>query len=385
MKKNKKRIAINISGGFIPGINNVIAGAVLAANRHGWEVCGIHDGFDGLLFPERYPSGGVIELDPQTARHLIHGTIIGTASASDPFNVRKINSDGIIEETDRSGELLAELKKHKIDALISVVEGRALSILLKLNRLGLRSVCIPKSIENDIWSTSLSFGFNTALNSAAEMLERIRQAAESTHKIAVVEVPGTRTGWLALQSGMATLADAVLIPEIPYDINYVASELGKKISSGKRFGIVVAAEGAVPVKKEETQREISSFNASLSPHAKEGEGPFVIERSGLAANHAALELQRLTELETYPIVIGQLVRGGTPTAVDKQLGLGYGAGAVKALNEDQSGVMVVFQPPDLKYVSLAESINKVRTVPTDSLFIKITQALGICLGSEVIS
>ncbi|MBK6538055.1 MAG: 6-phosphofructokinase [Ignavibacteria bacterium] len=126
------------------------------------------------------------------------------------------------------GELLAELKKHKIDALISVVEGRALSILLKLNRLGLRSVCIPKSIENDIWSTSLSFGFNTALNSAAEMLERIRQAAESTHKIAVVEVPGTRTGWLALQSGMATLADAVLIPEIPYDINYVASELGKK-------------------------------------------------------------------------------------------------------------------------------------------------------------
>ena len=216
------------------------------------------------------------------------------------------------------------------------------------------------------------------------MLERIRQAAESSHKIAVVEVPGSKAGWLALQSGMAALADAVLIPEIPYDINYVAQELEKKIRGGKRFGIVVIAEGAVPAKKEETEREISSYNASLSPHAKEGEGQFIIERSGLAANYAALELQRLTELETYPIVLGQLVRGGTPTAVDKQLGIGYGAGAVKALCEDQSGMMVVFQPPELKFVSLAESINKVRTVPTDSLFIKITQELGICLGREVI-
>ncbi len=384
MKNNIKRIAINISGGFIPGINNVIAGAVLAANRHGWEVCGIHDGFDGLLFPERYPSGGVIDLNPQTARHLIQSTIINTAASSDPFNVRNVNEEGIIEETDRSEELLAEIKKHKIDAVITVAEGRALSILLKLNRLGLRSVCIPKSIENDIWSTSLSFGFNTALNFTSEMLERIRQAAESSHKIAVVEVPGSKAGWLALQSGMAALADAVLIPEIPYDINYVAQELEKKIRGGKRFGIVVIAEGAVPAKKEETEREISSYNASLSPHAKEGEGQFIIERSGLAANYAALELQRLTELETYPIVLGQLVRGGTPTAVDKQLGIGYGAGAVKALCEDQSGMMVVFQPPELKFVSLAESINKVRTVPTDSLFIKITQELGICLGREVI-
>ena len=384
MKNNIKRIAINIGGGYIPGINNVIAGVVMSANRHGWEVCGIHDGFDGLLFPERYPSGGIIDLNPQTARHLIQGTILGTASNSDPFNVRRVNSDGIIEETDRSEELLAELKKHKIDAVITVAEGRALSILLKLNLLGLRSVCIPKSIENDIWSTSLSFGFNTALNFTSEMLERIRQAAESSHKIAVVEVPGSKAGWLALQSGMAALADAVLIPEIPYDINYVAQELEKKIRGGKRFGIVVIAEGAVPAKKEETEREISSYNASLSPHAKEGEGQFIIERSGLAANYAALELQRLTELETYPIVLGQLVRGGTPTAVDKQLGIGYGAGAVKALCEDQSGMMVVFQPPELKFVSLAESINKVRTVPTDSLFIKITQELGICLGREVI-
>lgn len=382
-----KRVAINISGGFIPGISNVIKGAVMAASKFGWEVCGIHDGFDGVLFPERYPNGGIIEFNKQGSGNLFNGKNLGAAYSSDPFNVRHVNEDGIIEEIDCSKQLLEKLAEQKIDAVISVVEGRALSILLKLNRLGLKSVCIPKSIENDIWGTSLSFGFNTALNFTAELIERVRMAAESSHKIGVIEVPGKNAGWLALQAGMAANADTVLIPEMPYDINSVASQLSKKISGGQRYGIVVVAEGAKSCDQEliTEENKLSSYNASLSPFAKDGEGRFVIGGSGYAANHVGLELQRLTELETYPIVLGQLARGGTATAVDRQLGLGYGAGAITALENNQSGMMIIFQPPEISYVPLAEAINKIRKVPADSLFVRITQSLGISLGNEVIS
>jgi ATP-dependent phosphofructokinase / diphosphate-dependent phosphofructokinase len=385
MTAQTKRIAINIGGGYVSGLNAVIAGTVLAASELGWEVVGIRDGFDGLLFPDRHPGGGLVKLTPETVGHLSSaaGSILGTAARSDPFHVRSINAEHQVEEIDRSDDLLESIRGHNIDAVISVVGPGALSILFKLHRKGLKTVCVPKSVENDMASTALSFGFNSALSFAVDTLDRVRQAADSTRKIGVVEVLGEQAGWLALQAGIAVCADAVLIPEIPYDINTVASKLRKKFQAGSTSAFVVVAEGATPRNGDQVQSGAhapDSFKASLSPGATGHAGSHVIERSGHVAETVALQLRRLTNQETYPLVLGQLVRGGPPTGVDRQLGLGYGAAAVRALSESQSGVMVSFQPPDLKFVPLVDAINKVRMVPADSLFVQIARSLGISLG-----
>jgi 6-phosphofructokinase len=379
-----KRIAINFGGGYVPGLNAVITGAVLAASELGWEVVGLHDGFEGLLFPERYPQGGLVKLTPQIVENLAGATgcILGTAVQSDPFHVRTINAENCVEEVDKSDDLLGIIKQEKIDAVISIVGSRSLSIVWKLSRKGLKTVCVPKSVENDVAATMLSFGFNSALSFVADMLERVHQAARSARRIGVVEVLGEHAGWLALQAGMAVCADAVLIPEVPYDLRKVAAKLRKKAEAGRPFGLVVAAEGAKPLAGLGVPPKISDpqMKAALSPGATGSEGSHVIERSGQVAAEIALEIQRLTDQETYPLVLGQLAKGGTPAVVDRQLGLGYGAGAVRALADNRSGVMVVFQPPDLKFVPIAEAINRVRTIPADSEFVKIARALGISLG-----
>jgi 6-phosphofructokinase 1 len=384
MTKHIKKIAINFGGGYVPGLNSVIAGTVLSANQLGWEVVGILDGFDGLLFPERYPEGGLIKFVPERTGDLSGSvsSILGTAVRSDPFNVRTINADGFAEEVDMSDVLLQRIVEEKIDAVVSVVGSRALSILWKLSRKGLRTVCVPKSVENDVEATMLSFGFNSALSFVAEMLERARIAAESTRKIGVVEVMGENSGWLALQSGMAVCADAVLIPEIPFDLRKIAAKLKEKAKTGKISGLIVVAEGARPVEvTDSTSKDASDvMKSSLSPGATGNSGSNIIERSGRMANEVALEIQRLTGHETSAIVLSQLARGGSPTVVDRQLGLGYGAGAVRALNNGQNGVMVVYQPPDLKFVPITETLNKVRTVPVNSEFVQIARNLGICLG-----
>src|SRR5512135_349244 len=290
----------------------------------------------------------------------------------------------MVKEVDRSGDLIARVAAEKIDAVVSVVGPQALSIPFRLHRQGLKTVCVPTSVENDVAATQLSFGFNSALSFVVDMIERVKQAAQSARKIGVVEVLGEQAGWLALQAGMAVCADAVLIPEIPYDLQTVAAKLGQKLKAGRTSGLVVVAEGAPPRDGQQSQAEAvapESLRASLSPGATGQGGSHVIEGSGRAAQAVALDLQRLTDQMTYPLVLGPLVRGGPPTAVDRQLGLGYGAGAVRALNENQTGVMVAFQPPELKYVPLAEAINKVRTVPDNSVFVQIARSLGIALGN----
>jgi 6-phosphofructokinase len=384
MTKQIKRIAINFGGGYVPGLNSVIVGTVLAASELGWEVVGIIDGFDGLLFPDRYPDGGLIKLSPQILENISGSasSVLGTVVRSDPFNVRIINSDGFAEEIDMSDDLLRRIKEEKIDAVISVVGSGALSILWKLSRKGLKTVCIPKSVENDVAATMLSFGFNSALSFVADILERARIAALSTRKIGVVEVMGENAGWLALQAGMAVCADAVLIPEIPYDLRKVVTRLKEKAKAGKISGLIVVAEGAKAIDSINASPKVSDqkMKSALSPGATGNEGSHIIERSGRVAKEVAQEIQKLTDQETSALVLGQLARGGIPTVVDRQLGLGYGAGAVRALKDDQSGIMVVFQPPDLKFVPMTEAINKVRAIPADSEFVKIAKNLGICLG-----
>lgn len=385
MTTPKKRIAVNNAGGYIPGLNTVLFGVTRAAAHLGWDVVGVRDGFDGLLFPDRYAHGGLVSLSSEITERLSasDAPLLGTATYSDPFHVRTINADNQVEELDHSDELLSKIREQNIAAVISVAGLQSLSILFKLQRKGLNSICAPASVENDIAVTQLSFGFNSTLSCAVELLENARHAAQSSRKVGVVEVLGEHTGWLALQAGIAVGADAILIPEVPYSLDNVAAQLLQRSDSGHPYGLVVVSEGAQP--RTAPEEEIASIHrgsirASLAPLATGPRSGHVINRQGFTAEIVALEIQRLTDLQTYPLALGHLVKGGPPTAVDRQLGIGYGAAAVRAVQESQSGVMVSFQPPDLKFVPLTEAINRIRTVPANSLFIETARSLGITLG-----
>jgi 6-phosphofructokinase 1 len=367
-------------------MNAVAMGATLTAGALGWEVVGIRDGFDGLLYPDRYPDGGLVPLSPKFVENLdlAASDLLGQSPWVDPFHVRRVDEDGMAEEVDVSDQLLERLKAEGIDALISVVGGRGLSILYKLHRKGLNTVCIPRSVENDIASTMVSFGFNSALTFTIEMLDRARLAARGARQIAVVEVLGAQAGWLALQGGTAAGADVILIPEVPCDLREVAAKLKEAVRPDRPYALVVVAEGARFIEDPQAEaKEPSSLKASLSPLATGESGQHVIRRSGRAADKVATTLQLLTAEETYPLVLGPWVRGAAPSAVDRQLALAYGAGAVRALSAGENGVMVAFHPPDIESVPLAKAINRVRTVPADSEFVQIARSLGIFLGGEV--
>ncbi|MFO1306093.1 MAG: 6-phosphofructokinase [Burkholderiales bacterium] len=382
-------IAINIGSGYVPGLNAVVTGAVLAAKRLGWDVVGIRDGYDGLLFPKRYGQGGLVNLDAHAIDASARGgSVLGSGARTDPFRVRTVNADDQVEELDRSDELLRAVRAAGIDAVISIVGGspltglHAASVALKLQRKGLRTVCIPKSVENDIPSVPQPFGYNSVLSHTADLLERIRIAAQDVGRLMVVDVPGQHAGWLALQSGIASLADAVLIPEIPYDLAKVAAELAGHEREGRRPALVVVAEGARPVAGASAPPD--TLRASLAPNADPdlGAGEHVIDRAGAAANEVALALQRATDRDVLPLSLGHLVRGGAPTAADRQLGLAYGAGAVRALESGEAGVMVTWEAPDLKTIPLAESLSRIRTVPPSSEFVRVARSLGIAFGDQ---
>ncbi|MCP8939405.1 6-phosphofructokinase [Alsobacter sp. SYSU M60028] len=376
----------------MPGLNAVIAGATLAALRASWEVVGVHDGFDGVLFPEEYADGGVMSLDRRAAEALpIAGSALGTGARRDPFRIRAVTADNAVKEVDRSDELLARLSEAGVKAVIAVVGGsaitgsHAMSVAFRLHRKGLPIVCIPKSVENDIAVTSLAFGYDSALGYATDALDRIRAAARDVRRLAVVEVPGAEAGWLALQAGLAARADAVLIPEIPYDIPSVARMLRRARDEGHPPSLVVVAQGATSREAPgEAAAPVSGLRKSLSPLSdlRFGEGGRVIDRSGAVAEALALELQRSCDIETVPLNLDHLVRTGTPSALDRQLGLAYGAGAVDAIEQGRPGSVMAFQPPHLGSVPLAEALNRVRRVPLDGDLVRTAAAIGLCLGHD---
>jgi 6-phosphofructokinase 1 len=282
------------------------------------------------------------------------------------------------------------LAQAGIEAIISIVGGsaitglHALSVAFKLHRKGLATVCVPKSVENEVAGVPLAFGYNSVLAHVTETLDRIRVGARDVGRLAVVEVPGQHAGWLALQSGMAALADAVLIPEIAYDVASLAAALDAHERGGRPPALVVVAEGArsrdgAPVA---AAAPADAMRASLAPNADPalGQGERIIDRSGAMAHEVATAIQRVTEREVMPMALGLLARGGAPTALDRQLGLAYGAAAVRAVNAGESGVMVAFDPPEVRSVPLAETLNRVRAVPAGSEIMHIARALGIALG-----
>ncbi len=369
MTSTPRRIAINTGGGDAPGLNAVIHGAVNAARGLGWQIFGIRDGYDGLLEPQNYPDGGLIELRRSTVRDISHlgGTILGTTNRGHPFRRPTKQSDGTIKEVDRSDELIECFRRNKLDALIAVGGDGSLSIAHELHKKGLCLVGVPKTIDNDLESTLLTFGFNTAVSFATECIDRLHSTALAHQRIIVVEVMGRTAGWIALHSGLAARADAILIPEIPYEIEKVAANLGRRHREGKPYSIVVVAEGAKPL------------GGDVSVRNRE---PGCAVRFGGIGEIVTAQLQELTGKESRCVVLGHLLRGGSPTAIDRVLGLTFGAAAIQALSYGIDGVMVALNPPRIDFVPIAQAIARLKLVPPDSEFVLTSRALNISFGDR---
>lgn len=362
-----KRIAVSTGGGDAPGLNAVIRAAVLAACNRGWEVYGIRDGYNGLLLPEQYVEGGLIRLTREKVRGITHlgGTIIGTTNRNNPMHFPVKAFDGRIEEVDRSDELVRNFLLHQIDALISIGGDGSMAIANALAKKGLRVIGVPKTIDNDLDRTVITFGFDTAVAFAVEALDRLHSTAASHGRVMVVEVMGRYAGWIALHAGVAGSADVVLIPEIPYDLSSIVAKIRSREEQGSRFTIVVVAEGAkirggaISVMEKEVGRD---------------------ERLGGAGEKLAREIQALSGKEVRLVVLGHLLRGGTPTASDRLVALRFGAAAVRGLQEGQSGIMVALDPPDVNYVPLAEATGRMKTVPLACDTMLTARDMGICFG-----
>lgn len=368
MTEGLRRIAINTGGGDAPGLNAVIHAAVYAAEKAGIEVIGIREGYDGLLEPQDYPEGGVIRLDRERVQGIAHlgGTILGTTNRGNPFARPMPQADGSVREVDRSGEVLGRLRHLGVDALIAIGGDGSLGIAKRFHDKGLRVIGVPKTIDNDLDATVQTFGFDTAVQFATDCIDRLHSTAASHRRILVVEVMGRYAGWIALHSGLAGGADAILIPELPYDLDRVAQTLmGRPQNFERSYCIVVVAEGAKPV------------GGELSIVARES-GREV--RLGGVGEHVAHELGRLTGKETRAVVLGHIVRGGSPSSTDRNLGLACGAAAVRALLEGEDGMMVSIDPPDLFTVPLERAVSHMRTVPLDGWAMKTARALDICFG-----
>jgi 6-phosphofructokinase 1 len=362
-----KRIAINTGGGDAPGLNAVIRAVVVSAVNKNWECFGIRDGYNGLLAPQDYPEGGLIPLPKSRVRGITHlgGTILGTTNKGNPVKWPMKRKDGTYVEIDRSDELIKAFRKNKIDALIAIGGDGSLGIANVLAQKGLRVIGVPKTIDNDLDKTVITFGFDTAVSFATACIDRLHSTAEAHRRVMVVEVMGRYAGWIALESGVSGTADAILIPEIPYDIHKIARKIEERWKMGAHFAIVVVAEGAKPK------------GGTVSVISKEiGRA----EKLGGAGERVARELQEITGKETRCVVLGHLLRGGTPTTFDRLISLRFGAAAVRALYEGQSGIMVALDPPTVRYVPLAEATNRMKCVPLNSDIVLTGRDLGINFG-----
>jgi len=362
-----KRIAISTGGGDAPGLNAVIRAVVLSALNRGWECYGSRDGYNGLLLPEQYPDGGLVRLTRESVRGITHlgGTILGTTNKGNPLCYPVETKSGRVVEKDRTDEVLRAFRKRQIDALIAVGGDGSMQIAHAFARKGLRVVGVPKTIDNDLDKTVITFGFDTAVSFATECLDRLHSTAQAHQRVMVVEVMGRYAGWIALNSGVSGSADAILIPEIPYDIGKVVAKIEERAARGRSFSIVVVAEGAKPKGGERAvvAREVGRA-----------------ERLGGIGEKIAADLHELTGKETRHVVLGHLLRGGTPTTFDRLLALRFGAAAVRALDEGRSGVMVALDPPTVRYVPLEQATRRMKTVPLDCDTILTARGLGICFG-----
>jgi 6-phosphofructokinase 1 len=362
------RIGISTGGGDAPGLNAVIRAAVLSATMRGWECWGIRDGFDGLLAPEQCVGEPVLRLTPDAVHGIgaLGGTILGSTNRANPLRYPVRQPDGTVVECDRTDEVVGLCRARGLDALVVIGGDGSMGIAEALYRKGLRVIGVPKTIDNDLDRTFSTFGFDTAVGFATECIDRLHSTAYSQHRVMVVEVMGRYAGWIALHAGMAGGAHAILIPEIPFDAAVVAAAINARDAAGHHHSIVVVAEGAQPVAGE---REV------LAPAAA-GRA----ERLGGIGPRLEHQLAELTGKECRSVVLGHLLRGGSPSAFDRVVASRFGAAAVRALAAGASGVMVALGDHAINTVPLSEVAGRTKRVPVDGDMVATARELDICLG-----
>jgi 6-phosphofructokinase 1 len=355
-----KRIGVLTGGGDAPGLNAVIRAVVKAASNRGIECVGLEDSFDGLINPE---CSRVLTLRDVTGILRLGGTILGTTNRGNPFAYPVNTGHG---STDYSERCVENAKKLGLDALIVIGGDGTLHIAHEFTKLGLRIVGVPKTIDNDIAETTMTFGFDSAVAFATEAIDRLHTTAEAHHRVMVVEVMGRYAGWIALYAGIAGGADVVLIPEIPFDLSKVADHVLARERWGARFSIIVVAEGA---------HAIGSSRSVITSSMDR------VERLGGIGQRVAIDLAPLTGKETRHVVLGHLQRGGSPSSYDRMLATRFGGFAVDLVARGEFGVMVALRSPDIVAVPLERVVGRQRTVPIGGDVLQTARAVGISFGS----
>ncbi|AKJ64519.1 6-phosphofructokinase [Kiritimatiella glycovorans] len=368
-------IGILTSGGDCPGLNAAIRGVVRAGReQHGMCFLGFRDGFRGLV------QNRTMDLDPRLLSGILTdgGTILGT-SRDKPHKMT------IGDKTrDMTEAAVDTYRRHHLDALVCLGGGGTQKNARRLQKEGLNVISLPKTIDNDVAGTDVSFGFDTALGIATEAIDRLHSTATSHHRIIVVELMGHRAGWLALGAGIAGGADVILLPEIPYDLEKVAQAIRDRTRAGKRFSIVAVAEGAM-------SREQADTVENLLKKKKEADRKSDRQKySGKLAefheehlNHTVIltrELERLTQQESRLTILGHLQRGGTPSAGDRVLATRLGTACARALADERYGVMIAARGRGAEPVDLEEVAGKKKLVPPDHPWVTAARDVGTCFG-----
>jgi ATP-dependent phosphofructokinase / diphosphate-dependent phosphofructokinase len=358
----KMRLAVNTGGGDAPGLNAVLRAVTLAALNRGHEVFGIQKGYLGLLDPKY-----LVPLTSESVRGITHlgGSILGTNNRGNPLAIRVVEG-GQERYVDVSDQAVENFRRFGLNGVIAVGGDGSLRIAAGLHRKGIPMIGVPKTIDNDLAATYVTFGFDTAVTTATDAIDKLHSTAESHERVMVVEVMGRHCGWIALYAGLAGSADVILIPEIPFDMHRVCDKIMGRERAGRHFSIVVCAEGAAP--KGGDVMTLGSVAAGRE-----------IRLGGIAAKVAS-EIEGMIGKETRSIVLGHLQRGGHPTSADRLLSLRYGAAAVRLAEEGRWGSMVAFDPPEMTAVPIDEAVATVKHVPTDSDVVRTARELGISFG-----
>ncbi len=370
-----RNIGILTSGGDCPGLNAAIRGVGKPAiGKYGMSLIGFRDGFRGLM------QDRIIRLDDELLSGILTsgGTILGTSR--DKPNKMPVG-DKVLDMT---GVMVETYKRHHLDALVCLGGGGTQKNAKLLHDLGLNVVTLPKTIDNDVSMTDVTFGFDTALGIATDAIDKLHSTATSHNRIIVVEIMGHRAGWLALGAGIAGGADVILIPEIPYDLESVANAIRRRTKSGKRFSIVAVAEGAMSADEAKSFTELKALKAETKSKSQratiKADLTALDNRRGDHTLNLTRDLEKLTGLEARLTILGHLQRGGTPSAADRMLATQLGTAAAQCLEAEQYGVMIASRGDQAVPVPLADVAGKKKLVPADHPLIQTARLTGACLG-----
>lgn len=359
------RIGVLTGGGDCPGLNSVIRAVTKAAiNKYGMEVVGFLDGFKGLV------ENDYVSLDLKSVSGIGYrgGTILGSSNRDNPFEYFS-NQDGKRVASDRSDQAIANLKGLGLDGLIVIGGDGSLSIAQRIFEKGVAVVGVPKTIDNDLSATDVTFGFNTAVDTASEALDRLHTTAEAHHRVMILEVMGRYAGWIALHAGISGGAHLILIPEIPFQLEKVIAKIHRRQWHGKKFSIIVVAEGAVPLGGQQVIQKMVA----------ESHDPI---RLGGIGQRLAQEIEETAGIETRVTVLGHLQRGGSPIPYDRILSARYGVAAVDAFATGQAGTMVSLRGQDIVTVPIKEAISELKKVDPEGSMVRAARAMDISFGDH---